>query len=51
MLLFVTSQVSGIKLEVLMKAVIPFIIPLMIVLLLITFIPQLVMYLPNLLIM
>jgi tripartite ATP-independent transporter DctM subunit len=50
MLLFVTSQVSGIKLEVLMKAVIPFIVPLMIVLLLITFIPELVMYIPNLLI-
>jgi len=48
MLLFVVSQVSGLPLEKLMKSIIPFIIPLVVVLLLITYIPPLVTFLPNL---
>jgi len=48
--LFVMSHISGIRLEVLMKAILPFLVPMIIVLLLITYFPSLVMYLPNLLI-
>lgn len=47
MCLFVMSQISGIKIERLMVSILPFLIPLIIVLLLITFIPQLVTWLPN----
>lgn len=45
--LFVMSHISGIKLEVLMKAILPFLIPMLLVLFLITYLPELVVYLPN----
>jgi len=48
MLLFIVTQVSGLPLEKLMKAIIPFVIPLLVVLALITYVPKLVMFLPNL---
>jgi tripartite ATP-independent transporter DctM subunit len=48
MCLFVMSQISGLKIERIMKAILPFLIPLIIVLLIITFIPQLVTWLPGL---
>ncbi len=47
MCLFVMNQISGIKLEILMRRILPFLIPLIICLLLITFIPELVTWLPN----
>jgi len=48
MSLFVTSKVANVKLEKLCKAIIPWIIPLIIVLIIITYIPDLVTWLPNL---
>lgn len=48
MCLFVMSHISGLKIEVLMKAILPFLIPLLISLLLLTYIPALVTWLPNL---
>lgn len=48
MLLFIVTQVSGLPLEKLMRAILPFVLPLLVVLGLITFIPELVMFLPNL---
>jgi tripartite ATP-independent transporter DctM subunit len=48
MLLFIVTQVSGLPLEKLMRAILPFVFPLLVVLGLITFIPELVMFLPNL---
>jgi tripartite ATP-independent transporter DctM subunit len=47
MCLFVMSQISGIKIERLMYSILPFLVPLIIVLLLITFIPELVTWLPE----
>jgi len=47
MSLFVTSKVAGVKLEKLCVAILPFIIPLVITLALITYIPSLVTFLPN----
>ena len=47
--LFIGSAISGIKIETLSKAMIPFYIVMIIVLLIITYIPQVVMFLPNLL--
>lgn len=47
MSLFVTSKVSGVKLERLCVAILPFIIPLVITLGLITYIPSLVTWLPS----
>lgn len=47
--LFVTSDVAGIKIEELMKSIIPFLIPLIISLLLTTYFPWFVKFLPNLL--
>ncbi|MGK7397533.1 MAG: TRAP transporter large permease [Candidatus Cyclobacteriaceae bacterium M3_2C_046] len=46
--LFMMSHISGIKLEILMKKILPFLIPLLVVLLLISYIPWLVTYLPDL---
>lgn len=48
MALFVTSKVGKIKLENLYKEIVPFIIPLVVVLLLITYVPELVTWLPKL---
>ena len=47
MILFVISEISGLQIEKLMRSIIPFIFPLIIVLLLITFFPPLVMTIPN----
>jgi tripartite ATP-independent transporter DctM subunit len=47
MCLFTIAQVGGIKLEKLSKTVIPFIIPLVVVLFLITYLPTLVTWTPN----
>ncbi len=49
MLLFVTSQISNLKLERMMKAILPFLIPLIITLIIITYIPETIMFLPDLL--
>jgi len=46
--LFVVSHVADIKIEHLMKAVLPFLAPPIIVLLLITYVPPLVTWIPNL---
>lgn len=46
--LFVVSGVSGIKFETLAKATLPFLVPLMIVLVLLIIFPQLVTWLPDL---
>ena len=46
--LFICAKQSGISIERMYKAIIPFLIPLLIVLFMITYIPQLVMFLPNL---
>lgn len=48
MSLFVVSKVSGVKLERLCKAIIPWSVPLIIVLILITYIPTLTTWLPGL---
>ena len=50
MLLFITARVANLQLERLMRSILPFIIPLVVVLILITYIPWLVTALPNLLI-
>jgi tripartite ATP-independent transporter DctM subunit len=47
MCLFVVSGATGIKLERLMREVIPWVIPLIVVLFLITYIPSLVLVVPN----
>lgn len=47
--LFVMSDVSGVRLEKLMREVLPFIWPLLLVLLAVTYIPELALWLPNLL--
>ena len=47
MILFVITEISGLQIEKLMRSIIPFIFPLIIVLLLITFFPPLVMTIPN----
>lgn len=46
--LFMMSHISGIKLEVLMKKILPFLIPLLVVLILIILFPSLVTFLPGL---
>ena len=48
MVLYVLSRVSGVPFERCTKATLPFLIPLVLVLLLITFVPQFSMWLPNL---
>jgi tripartite ATP-independent transporter DctM subunit len=47
MCLFVVSGATGIKLERLMREVVPWVIPLIVVLFLITYIPSLVLVVPN----
>ena len=47
MVLFVLSEVSGVQFERCVKATIPFLIPLLIVLLLITFVPEVALWLPT----
>jgi TRAP-type C4-dicarboxylate transport system permease large subunit len=47
MVLFVLSEVSGVSFERCVKATLPFLVPLIIVLLLITFIPQIALWLPT----
>lgn len=47
--LFIISDVGKLKLDKLIRAVIPFLIPLVITLFLCTYIPQIVLWLPNLL--
>lgn len=47
MCLFVVSGATGIKLERLMREVIPWVIPLIVVLFLITYVPSLVLVVPN----
>ncbi len=47
MVLYVLSKVSGVKFEKCVTATAPFIVPLFLVLMLITFIPQIAMWLPN----
>lgn len=46
--LFVVSHITGIRVERLMRAVLPYIVPPVIVLFLITYIPSLVTFIPNL---
>ena len=48
MSLFVVSQISNMKIEDLMRSILPFLIPLIIVLFIITYIPILVTWIPNL---
>ena len=47
--LYILTSVSGVPFERIVVAVIPLLIPLFMVLMLITYIPQLVLFLPNLL--
>jgi len=47
MILFVITEISGLQIEKLMRSIIPFILPLIIVLLLITIFPPLVLTIPN----
>jgi TRAP-type C4-dicarboxylate transport system permease large subunit len=47
MSLFVVSKVTNVRLQRLYKAIIPWMIPLVIVLLLITYVPELTTWLPN----
>ncbi len=47
MVLYVLSKVSGVKFEKCVTATAPFIVPLLIVLLMITFVPEIAMWLPN----
>jgi tripartite ATP-independent transporter DctM subunit len=49
MCLFVMSHISGLKVEILMKAILPFLIPLVACLILLTYVPVLVTWLPGLL--
>lgn len=48
MVLFVLNKISGVPVEKIVKAILPFLIPLLVVLLLMTFFPSLVTFLPNL---
>jgi TRAP-type C4-dicarboxylate transport system permease large subunit len=47
--LFIGSAISGIKIEVLSRTLLPFYGVMLLVLLLITFVPEIVMFLPDLL--
>lgn len=49
MCLFVMSNISGVRLETLMRAILPFLIPMLITLLIITYWPAIVLFLPSLL--
>jgi tripartite ATP-independent transporter DctM subunit len=46
--LFVMSHVSGLRVETLARSILPFLIPMLICLVLVTYIPELVLFLPNL---
>jgi TRAP-type C4-dicarboxylate transport system permease large subunit len=48
--LYVASDIAGVRFERVVKDILPFYIPLLAVLFLITYVPGLVMWLPNLLI-
>ena len=45
--LFVMSHVARLKMEMLMRAILPFLVPIIIILLLLTYIPQIVLFLPD----
>ena len=47
--LYVASDIAGVRFEKVLRDIIPFYIPLIVVLFLITYIPGLVLWLPNLL--
>jgi TRAP-type C4-dicarboxylate transport system permease large subunit len=47
MSLFVMNRISGVKLEVIYKEILPFLIPLLIVLIIIAVAPDFVLWLPN----
>lgn len=49
MSLFVTSHIAGIPLERMMRAILPFLIPLIVALVVVTYWPQMVLFLPRLL--
>lgn len=49
MCLFVMSHISQLKMEVLMRAILPFLVPIILCLLLITYVPAIVTFLPSLL--
>lgn len=49
LVLFVLSKVSGVPFERCVRATMPFLVPLVLVLLLLTFVPQITLFLPNLL--
>jgi len=46
--LFITMQIAQVSFARLVRAVVPFLIPMLLTLLLVTFVPQLVLFLPNL---
>ena len=48
MSLFVMSHISGLRMETLMRAILPFLIPLLLCLLLLTYVPEVVSFLPDL---
>ena len=48
--LFIISDLARVKLEILYKSILPFIIPLIVTLLMCTYIPGIVTWLPNMLI-
>lgn len=48
MLLFVVCRVAKLPLDVMLKAIIPFYVPLLLILFLVTYLPQIVLWLPNL---
>lgn len=45
--LFVMTHVAQLRMETLMRAILPFLIPILIILLLLTYVPDIVMFLPN----
>ena len=45
--LFITMQIAQVSFARIVRAMLPFLIPLLVTLLLVTFIPQLVLFLPN----
>jgi len=49
MVLFTVGEVAGIKVEEVIRSIIPFYLPLVAALMIITYFPQIVMFLPNML--
>jgi len=45
--LFVMTHISKLKMEVLMRAILPFLVPIILCLILLTYVPDVVMFLPN----